>query len=332
MRLRRLAAAAGLLTALVSVAGRVEGQADSQRMTLGVMRGDGVMLPFAAFDGKNWSTPWPAAVGAGFGGVAELPVNLAAVPSEWWGKEVPAEWRLWPRGDGKAVAFKPLSPALTIVGRARRLGVRTDYPIGPLKVLPLEFPYPKEGLAIGGQATLEPIATVSRLAPAASSLIERLRVEIDKAENATIGALKSRAGWTHPIDRTARAAVVPELEAWYTGNLVQPGFSVSYIEAVKKYPPQPEDKGCGLETFISGWVHVNSRDTRLKPQLKATVMYCDRDKASYMLPFGQLQVRNRTHWVFQMSGQDHEWYAVAELTPGRSRYVAEYQAGVILRQ
>jgi hypothetical protein len=121
------------------------------------------------------------------------------------------------------------------------------------------------------------------------------------------------------------------VEAWYTSVLVQPGFVASYIEAVKKYPALPEDEGCGLESVITGWVHQNERDERLKPQLKVVVTYCDRENVSYMLPFGRMQLRNRTHWVFQMSGQDHEWYAVAELTPGRTRVLAEYYAGELPR-
>jgi hypothetical protein len=326
----RLAGAAGLLTVLVSLGTAADGggQANSERLTLGVMRSDGILLPFAAFDGRNWTTPWPDAI-RGFGNTGvELPVNLESIPSDWWGKQVPTEWRVWPRG-GAATAFKPLGPVMTVVGRARRLGLRTDYPVGQVKIFPLEFPFPKEGLAVGGSVEIQPIAIVSRLAPASVELAERLRPEIERVENETLRALSSRAHWTHPIGREERAKVTPVLEAWYSGALVQPGFSVHYVEAVKKYPPQAEDRGCGLETFVTGWVHVNSRDPRLKPQLKAVVTYCDRDKASYMLPLGELRVGNRTHWVFQMSGQDHEWYAVAELTPGRSRYVAEYLAGSI---
>jgi hypothetical protein len=258
----------------------------------------------------------------------QLPVNLTSVPREWWGREVPSEWRLWPR-EGAAVPFKPIVPVMTVVGRTRAIGLRTDYPVGQPNVFPLEFPFPKEGLAVGGSATIEPIAIVSRLAPAAAQLLARLRPDIDRAEDDTIRALGSRADWSHPFDREARTKTTPQLEAWYSSALAQPGYSVHYIEAAKKYPPQAEDRGCGLETFVSGWVYPNSRDARLKTELKAVVTYCDRDKASYMLPFGQLRVRNRTHWVFQMSGQDHEWYAVAELMPGKSRYVAEYQAGSI---
>jgi hypothetical protein len=78
-------------------------------------------------------------------------------------------------------------------------------------------------------------------------------------------------------------------------------------------------------------VHHKEGDERLKPQLKVVVTYCDRENVSYMLPFGQIRLRDRTHWVFQMSGQDHEWYAVAELTPGRTRVRAEYYAGELPR-
>ena len=57
-------------------------------LVFGVVRNDGLLLPFAAFDGRKWSTPWPD----GIGGPAspDLPVNLASVPVKWWGGEVPA--------------------------------------------------------------------------------------------------------------------------------------------------------------------------------------------------------------------------------------------------
>src|SRR5690242_19293191 len=89
----------------LGVAARGAGQAGSERFTLGVMRADGILLPFAAFDGKNWTTPWPAENRRIDGRPIDLPENLQAVPREWWGKDVPAEWRVWPR-TGAAVPFK----------------------------------------------------------------------------------------------------------------------------------------------------------------------------------------------------------------------------------
>jgi hypothetical protein len=302
----------------------------NRRVVLGVMRSDGILIPFASFDGDDWSAPWPPAI-AGQGGHIEIPVNLASIPKDWWDGEQPSEWRLWPRDSKTGTAFALVRPVTLMVGAVRRLGVQTDYPAPPPMVPPFELPYPKEGLAVGGGANVLPIVRVSVEASATQTFVERLREDLDEAEERAIRLLRSNAQWTHPLKRGVRSKVVPRLEAWYTTPLTEPGATASYIEAVKKYPPQPEDDGCGLETFVSGWVHERERDDRPKTDVKATVTYCDRETASYMLPFGQLQLRNRIHWVFQMSGQDHEWYSVVELTPGRARYQVEYFAGGVPR-
>lgn len=293
----------------------------SERLTLGVMRRDGVILPFAAYDG-NWSVPWPVSISN-----LELPITLDAVPKRWWGGEQPGAWMLWPAGGQPAVRVSPAAPIAVLVGRDKRLGLRTDFrssePVPP----PFELPYPKDGLAVGGDVKVESIATVSRNVAAWRDLTTALQEDIEAAEQKAVARTKSNGGWIHPASREARRAVPALLEAWYTTTLEQPGFALSYVEAVKKYPARAEDEGCGLETFISGWIHINNRQPKPRTELNARITYCDRDGVSYMLPLGRLTVKNRTHWVFQMSGWDHEWYEVVEATPGRVRFVAEYFGG-----
>jgi hypothetical protein len=154
-----------------------------------------------------------------------------------------------------------------------------------------------------------------------------LREEIDQAEDTTLSAVRRNTGWNHPFNRDARRKIVPAIEAWYTTVVPDSTATASYLEIVKKYPPLPKDEGCGLETFVTGWVHQESGEERHKASFKALATYCDREKASYMLPFGQMQLQDRLYWIFQMSGHDHEWYAVAEVRRDRSRVVAEFYAG-----
>jgi hypothetical protein len=295
---------------------------DRERVSLGVMRRDGVVLPFAAYDG-DWSTPWPGSIRG-----MELPITLDAIPKKWWGAEQPAAWTLV-RGVGRPpVKVTPAAPLAIPIGIEMRLGLRTDFKADEAPPPLFEFPYPKEGLAVAGNVQVEPVAGVSRQAAAVwRELAARLRPLIDAAEQKTINQLRGNAQWTHPVPRQARETVPAELEAWYTSMLEQPGFSVSYIEAVKKYPPGPADDGCGLETFVTGWVHSNMRDPRPRADLTARVTYCDRKGVSYMLPLGRMRLRNRTHWIFQTSGWDREWYSVVESTPGKVRFVVEYYAG-----
>ena len=67
----------------------------SGHLIVAVVRNDGLLLPFAAFDGRKWSTPWPGEIGGP--GSPDLPVNIASVPVKWWGGEDPGPWNLWPR-------------------------------------------------------------------------------------------------------------------------------------------------------------------------------------------------------------------------------------------
>lgn len=292
-----------------------------ERFTLGVMRRDGLIVPFAAYDG-DWSMPWPVSVRS-----LELPVTLDAVPAKWWGGELPAAWTLWRASGQEQVPVKPLAPLALIIGFEKRLGVRTDFVSGEPPVPPFELPYPKEGLAVAGAAKVDAISGVSKLSTAWRDLTTAVQEAIEAAERKALNNIRARTRWVHPVPESQRGAIIAELEAWYTSTLEQPGFGVSYIEAVKKYPPSPEDEGCGLETFVSGWIHSNARDPRPKTDLTARVTYCDRNGVSYMLPLGRLRANNRTHWVFQMSSSEREWYAVVEATPGRVKFVAEYYGG-----
>ena len=303
-----------------------------QRLFLAVMRADGVMIPFASFGGRNWSTPWPRNIGGGrMGGPVEIPFNLDAIPDDWWDKHRPGRWRLFTGAEQPMKTVTPLAPVTIFVGIMRRLGLRTDHPPGRLPANPRELPFPKEGLVIGGEGEVDirPIVTVSRAAAEWRNLPGLVREDVNRAEERTVSAISTNTGWRHPFARSVRTALAASVEAWYVTSVDDKGSSVSYVEMVKKYAALPEDEGCGLETFVSGWIHTRTGEPAQKPKtsLAAVVSYCDRVKVSYMLPFAQIRLNDRTHWVFQMSGQDHEWYQVVEATTGRVRSVAEYDGG-----
>jgi hypothetical protein len=288
---------------------------------IGVVRRDGVLLPFASYDG-DWKLSWPTSIRD-----MELPIALDSVPKKWWGREMPQSWTLWPSDGSDPVKLSVSAPIAVMVGVEKRLGLRTGFVSGESVPMPFTIPYPKEGVAVSGDIKVAKIPSVSKLAAAWRDFPASLKGDIDTAEERALDKARASSRWVHPVPEAQRKATTVELEAWYTSSLVQPGFGLSYIEAVKKYPPGEEDEGCGLETFISGWIYSNTRQARPKTDLTARITYCDRNGVSYMLPLGLMTVNNRTHWVFQMSSWEAEWYSVVEATPGRLRYVAEYFGG-----
>src|SRR5689334_14898812 len=132
---RRLAAA--LLLATLAAAGAAA--AERQKFTLAALRRDGVIIPFASFDGKSWGVYWPV---SDFG--VTMPISLSDIPRKWWGPQGPeAPWtaRL-AEGETRPLTIKkPVHAKVFCVGRP---GLATDYQGGVLN--PLEPTVPKDGL------------------------------------------------------------------------------------------------------------------------------------------------------------------------------------------
>jgi hypothetical protein len=294
---------------------------EPDRATVAVLRSDGVILPFAALKGSSWSVPWPQSLRD-----RELPVHVAGVPKAWWGGWEPDVWRAW-LTNGKEVSLKLEAPAVFRIHCNSRLGIRTNHralqPLPPVQA----NPFPKDGLAVAGGIHLEPIEIVSPASPERSTLVLSLLPDFDKAEELAIRAVRQGSGWRHPFNRAERRKLPVRLETWYRSPDGPSGSTISFIEAVRSYPARPEDDGCGLETFVTGWVRQTAGETRLIASISARVMYCDRVGANYMLPLGRVTVRGRVHWIYKSSGWASEWYAVTQITPQGTRIVAEYFAG-----
>lgn len=288
---------------------------------LAVLRRDGVIFPFASFERDVWEVTWPLGLRD-----IKLPGTIQQIPAKWWGKGSANGWR------ARLLSGKTVDLAVKQIGALRlfcvdRLALATAYtssePLPPRTVQP----YPKDGIAVSGNIPVDPIESVNPASADARALVAQLVQPIDRLEDRTIQLVRSNTGWKHPIQDDARHAIPWKLESWYRSPSGEPGWTVSYIEASRAYPPGPEDKGCGLETFVSGWLHQNRGEVTRAADLRAKVTYCDRVGVVYMLPFGRIRPRTRDYWIFQLSGWETEWYDVAEVGREKVRHVIEVNAG-----
>jgi hypothetical protein len=281
------------------------------------------VIPFAAYKGSRWTAPWPSTAHG-----RELPVNLSAIPDDWWGGSSPGTWHLHLPGGTRAVSVT--APRVYRAFCDTRIGLVTDYRSSEPVPMPPTDPYPKDGLAVSSDIEVLPIETVDRASPEIARLAQLLMPEFDKAEDKTLTAIHNREGWTHPLKREQRKGRPVTIEAWYRAPMDEPGWTASYIEAVRPYPAGlvQEDEGCGLQTVYTGWVHQNADDPRkTRMQLTARVTYCDRVGVKYMLPLGRIHVGSQQYWVYQFSGFDQEWYEVARMSPLKMGFVVESYGG-----
>jgi hypothetical protein len=276
---------------------------DPDPFLLGVLRRDGIVSPFASYDGKRWEAPWPG----GNLHSLEIPITLESVPRRWWGKTGPVDgMTAWVDGASRG-PLKLTKPTVAQVMCGAQIGLASDYKSSQPVPPPVVQPFPKDGLAVTGNQRLEPIETVTSASPEWAPATAAMRDQFDRAEDAAVQAF---IDWKHPFGRNERRKLPIELETMYRAPMDDPGWMAYYVEAIRRYPPGPGDEDCGLITSASGWI-VAPPGGKRTAWLRARVTYCDRRGVAYMLPLGLFKLRGRTYWAYQLSGFGQESYAIA---------------------
>lgn len=227
--------------------------------------------------------------------------------------------------DGTTRPLKVEKPIEARVFCQTALALTTDYRGGAFDV---QAPtVPKDALAVMGAAKVEAILTVSLLAPDAHRISQLIFRDFNKEEE---NAVRRFTDWRHPFTNEQRQAYPIQLEALYREPSDNSGRTTSYVEAVRRFPPRPEDRGCGLITFVRGWI-VERTGKPPVIDLGATIAYCDRAGVSFMQPLGVVHAGDETYWVSQSSSWKDEFYTVARLRSDGVRPVAAASGGFCRR-
>jgi hypothetical protein len=262
----------------------------------GVLRRDGVIVPFAVFDGKSWSARWPKPA-------LDLivPIDVGSVPEKWWGATGPRDTWFAVIGSAAPQPIKVVQPDWIDVHCVRQIGLHTDYRSDQLPPPLGEEPYPKDGLAISPSRPVEPIVNVPPAGTEANAMMAELKDAFNRAERQPAGKAD------HPVSRERREEIDPKIEAVYAHGTEPRAY---YVEATREYMTFG-NHDCQLMSFGTGWfVRENGK---FRPLVMAVdVLGCDRQGASYMLPFGVVRTGTRLFWLVQFSGWASERYAVIE--------------------
>jgi hypothetical protein len=313
--LRKIAPLVAFVALVLAAAVPIAGQ--SRSFGLGVLRRDGVLVPFASFNGRGWSADWPGVDSP------ELPISLDSVPKRWWGAPGPATPWTAHLLDGTSRPLALKKPAHLRIFCNTHLGIQTDYEGGAFD--PRDPTIAKDGLAVAGDVPLLPVVQVSIHAPDADRIVKAITDEFNKEEK---DAADRFTMWAHPFGEASRKSYPIELEAFYRARESTPSgaWVTNYIEAVRRFPAQIGDNDCGLITFVRGWVlEREGKDPVI--DLGARITYCDRADVSFMQPFGRLIIDREPYWVYQISSWRDEIYGVSRVTPAQVRPVIAVAGG-----
>ena len=193
-----------LLFALICAAAAAE---TTPHLTLGVLRADGLMIPFASYDG-GWSVPWPVSLRN-----VTIPIGLGDVNAKWWGAAGAAvPWRaVLQDGAKRPLTLQALRQVHVFC--TTRLGVQTGYRGAPPS--PGEPTVPKDGLAIAGEGAVLPIERVSK---GSADWTATARMIVDDFNDAEKTAASGFSNWKHPFKPEQRRTYPIHLEALYRSN------------------------------------------------------------------------------------------------------------------
>lgn len=267
----------------------------SAAFVVGALRRDGLILPFAAYDGKHWSAPWPLPQFD-----RSIPINLISVPKGWWGKAgLRDTWQAWV--DAAPQTIRVMQPDFAKVHCTRQIGLRTDYRPDEPPPSPDEQPYPKDGLAVSPP---QPLERITILQPGATELLPlwpTMRDAFNKAERDTASRFHD------PMSEKTRERYDPMIEAAYAYGTSP---RIYYLESSRTYRSFGDDE-CAI-AFGTGWL-VKNGDAYKSLATTVDIVACNRYGATYMLPFGVMTLGGHTYWLAQFSGWDHERFVVIDL-------------------
>jgi hypothetical protein len=299
----------GLATALISLQA-----VQPARFTLAIVRLDGRLVPFAAYDGRRWERPWPEADEA-FKGAP----TIDEVPNIWRtrGEPAPRVWRVTPVSGAPLREARVTGADVVDAHCLKQVALTTNLPATePVK----DEHGTKFGVAVDSDLPIGAVQAISRSDAAWSSAERVVVANFDALEAARALAAREQVVRESPTP-------LPQMTHLYSENKAP--RSPMYFIAEKKYKTAraPQTAECGAATIVTGWLMVDGAGTVLLREADVFLTDCDAKGVRRGLPLGAFRVATQLFWVLQEHGYEDETYRVAEIGPAGITYPITFLGG-----
>jgi hypothetical protein len=263
---------------------------------LGLIRADGILVPFAVFDGTSWLDAWPEP-----GEPVARDNMLAAVPSFWRKRQqqVPQTWHVAAER-GAMVEVNVLSHVVFDEHCAHQVGLLTDL-------------HPRRADAHDKQLAAD--RAVPRILPLDLSagadragwedLVQLLETESARHENTAI------ADWERDSGRASQVEPPPRRQPLRIRTLYahrDTDSRVLYYEVERQYA-KPISESPGAEPsvlFVSGWIYQATGSAAATLNTVALITDYDFKGPVMTKPLGIVRAGGSSLWVAQEHGYENE--------------------------
>jgi hypothetical protein len=285
--------------------------AQDQRFTVAIVRPDGGLVPFAAYDAGRWERAWPEADEA-----TDI-TAVDSVPSVWTrrGGRVPNVWRVWPASGGTPIQAQVGGIEVVQAHCTGQVALKTNLP--KIKAdHPLKF-----GVALDSSSV--PVGAVEEVRRSDS-----LWAAVELAVLARFSRLET-AQATRSGEQLPRETPVPATRITALYREAKSPRSPLYFIAEKKYRTArfPQDLQCSASTMMTGWLVPTDDGTFALLDPKVFLTDCDAKVTRTGLPLAAIRVSDQLFWILQEHGYEDETYLIAEIGPTDVRYPIKVNGG-----
>jgi hypothetical protein len=287
----------------------------------GIVRCDGLMIPFAQYEG-HWSLCWPE---AGHD-QDQIIATLSDLPKSWLGKRepFPPMWKCYSL-DGRISSLVVRAPILAKSRCDKMWGISTDYsPVSTAR----SWPYPKVGLAIVGNLDIRLPEHIGLTRDDNSQLVDTIKAIFNKKENELVGAELARSKFSDqtsdniPFSQEMRAKNEITIR-----QLVKIDPNVFYFECGRKYPIGNDSPWQGY-LDINGWI-IQDRDNKDYGVLDLNVIRgpgatAERESCQVL---GWLNIGQETYIFVEEDYYEWEYYSVLRISPSGLETVVKAWGG-----
>jgi hypothetical protein len=272
-------------------------QVPSPVLTVGVVRGDGILFPLVSRQNDTW-TILRAFISVGDSGPYKL-LDAQRVPREGW-TYIP-----WDSGVPRPLAI--LETVATDAYCERREGFTTN---APPPVRKLDAAHLMSGIAIHGDVSTVRVEDMVDQPDTMSRRVRRFIVQLTQALEAENASVRPQSPPAISPDERQRVPVqITTLARDRVGDGGAHGYvDYYYFEAHKRYSR--------VESYAHGWV-VSSPGSLSVVSTKSGLDRGGETARQRGRPLGVMRIRGSSVWVMEMRGYEGDAYEIVEPRLGR---------------
>lgn len=297
----------------------------NERFTVGILRQDGVIAPFAQYANRKWTNPWHSPQP---GDQTNGPETIANLPKPWFESFVKpsSKWYLWSRS-GELTTVKTSKTVQGCSHCQQVWGLLSNYP----------NPKPPEknecvrnvGAVFSEKKWARAMEEITNSSADWKQMLKFLGPQFERAEKVGISRIVSQQYSAQLPSAKERARVPLSLLNLYRTQLGDDGRLLFYFEASKEYskPRDANDAGCNNISLLGGWAVRNLQGKLILLDSQFSPTDCDMKEGGLALPFAMLRLDGKTFVIVEEDSYEGESYIILEIQKNRVRRVLETYAG-----